>query len=225
MKAVAFWKSLNYHVSIISREGKSYFTWNAPLIEPYTIYVPDITFEQLLEFSNEDISCELINGVLIIHSPASYIHESIFSFLMAILKIFGKKYELGIPIGSRFVMKLSEKWAPEPDILFLTPKDQENLKETYLEGPASVVFEILSKSNNDKDLNEKLPKYLEKGVKEVWIIDPENKIVDIHWKNETESATGDNWIASRIIQNFKIKVSWLWDSQKLDILKILDDIG
>jgi hypothetical protein len=31
-----------------------------PIIEPYTVYVEEVSFERFLEFANEDIACELV---------------------------------------------------------------------------------------------------------------------------------------------------------------------
>ena len=195
-----------------------------PLIEPFSIYIPDISFDVLLKYATEDISCELLNGVLVIHSPASFMHESIFSFLNTLLRFYGTAHSLGIPIGSRFMTKLSEKWAPEPDIMFLTPEDQKNLKENYLLGPPSVVFEILSKTTRNDDLEKKLPQYLKLGVKEIWIIDPKQKNVTLHWQGDSKIFQDNTWVKSKIIQGFKIKVSWLWDPNSLAVSDVLKEI-
>ncbi|HMF34088.1 MAG TPA: Uma2 family endonuclease [Candidatus Lokiarchaeia archaeon] len=135
--------------------------------EPFSLYLPDKTFRDLLEFANEDIYCELLDGELVIKSPASYMHESVFGFLYTLLKLYVRKHDLGIILGSRFTMKLTDDWEPEPDIMFLTPEDQTRLQETYLEGPASVVFEILSNSNRSEDVRKKVAQYLLHGVQEV----------------------------------------------------------
>ncbi|MHA1264380.1 MAG: Uma2 family endonuclease [Candidatus Helarchaeota archaeon] len=197
---------------------------NKPLLEPYSIYIPDITFETLLNYVTEDISCELLDGVLVIRSPASFLHESIFTFLISILRIYGSINSLGVPVGSRFMIKLSEKWAPEPDIIFLTPEDQRHLKNNYLIGAPSVVFEILSKTTRHDDLKLKLPQYLKYGVKEIWIIDPEEKHITIHWKDASKSWQEHEWAKSKIISKFRIKVSWLWKPNSLNIREILEEI-
>ncbi len=197
---------------------------NKPIIEPYSIYIPEISFENLLKYANEDISCELLDGVLVIHSPASFKHESIFKFLLTLLEIYGTKKKIGTPFGSRFMMKLSDKWAPEPDIMFLTPEDQINLQENYLLGPASVVFEILSKTTRIDDLEKKLPNFLKFGVKEVWIIDPEEQKVEIHWPTAKSTFSDDTWVTSKIITNFKIKMSWLWEPDKKSVLEAFNEI-
>ena len=195
-----------------------------PLIEPYSIYIPESTFEKVLEFATEDISCELLDGVLVIRSPASSQHESIFKFLLTILELYGTNHSLGIPLGSRLMLKLSEKWAPEPDLMFLTPDDQKKLKENYFEGPASVVFEILSKTTRNDDIEKKLPQYLTSGVTEVWLIDPANKLITLHWADSNKTFQVNEWVRSRIITGFKIKSIWLWNPRSKTILEALGEI-
>ncbi len=195
-----------------------------PLLEPYSIYIPEASFKMLLSFATEDISCELLDGVLVIHSPASFLHESIFSFLDTILRFYGTAHSLGVPVGSRFVIKLSEKWAPEPDLMFLTFEDQKKLRDAYLTGPPSVVFEILSKTTREDDVEKKLPQYLKFGVKEVWLIDPEKKCVILHESASSESYYKDAWVCSKVISGFKINVSWLWNPNSQSIPAILQEI-
>ncbi len=50
----------------------------------YLILQPDVSEEEFWEYANEDTNCELINGVLIIHPPASEVHESIFKYLLTL---------------------------------------------------------------------------------------------------------------------------------------------
>jgi Uma2 family endonuclease len=192
--------------------------------EPYSIYIPDKTFEDLLEYTNEDIACELLDGVLVIHSPASYLHESIFGFLFTLLKLYGSNHALGKPIGSRFMMKLTPDWAPEPDIMFLTGEDQDRLQDTYLSGPASVVIEILSKATRKDDIEKKTPQYLESGVREVWLIDPENKNIELFWPDLEPIIYIKGWVLSKVIQNFKIQIDWIWNPNSITELDALQEI-
>ena len=194
------------------------------LREPYCVYIPDSSFQDLLDFANEDISCELLDGVLVIHSPASFTHESIFKLLLILLELFGQQKNLGRPIGSRFIMKLSDKWSPEPDILFITHKEEQSLTETYLNGPAPMVVEILSKSNRKEDLDRKLPQYLSHGVKEVWIVDYLNKDVSIHWQDGFRDFSKDEWVESKIIPEFKVKTEWLWNAKDVSAWKAVKEI-
>ncbi|MEX2728603.1 MAG: Uma2 family endonuclease, partial [Candidatus Sigynarchaeum springense] len=139
---------------------------NKPLPEPFTVYIPGFNFSRYMEYADEDIDCELIDGVLVIHSPASLEHELIFKFILNILDLYTQQNGLGIVVGSRFTMRLSDSLAPEPDIMFIERGMADRLKETYLDGPATVVFEILSPSNHEDDLTKKIPGYIKLGVKE-----------------------------------------------------------
>ena len=58
-------------------------------------------------------------------------------------------------------MRLSEAWNPEPDILVVTSKRVENIKNILLDGPADIVIEILSKATREIDITKKLLKYLD----------------------------------------------------------------
>jgi Uma2 family endonuclease len=195
-----------------------------PIPEPYSIYIPEKTFEDLLEYANEDIACELLEGILVIHSPASYLHENIFGFLFTLLKLYGTKNALGKPVGSRFMMKLTPNWTPEPDIMFLTEQDQERLQETYLSGPASVVFEILSKATRKDDIEKKTPQYLDSGVKEVWLIDPENELIQLYWPEAESISYSEGWIKSKVISNFKVRIEWIWDPNMISEMDALNEI-
>jgi Uma2 family endonuclease len=198
---------------------------NRPLIEPFSIYVPGMTFEKVLEFATEDISCELLEGVLVIHSPASFQHESIFKFLIKILDEFGEMTGLGTPVGSRFMMRLADDWAPEPDIMFLTQTDQKRLTETYLDGPASVVFEILSKTTRKDDIEKKTPKILAAGVKEVWLIDPDARTVSIHRPNRKPVQESTGWVESTFLKAFRIKAAWLWEPGNVPTRTAMAEMG
>ncbi len=198
---------------------------NKPLPEPYTIYIQNFNFEKYLEYAHEDIKCELIDGVLIIQSPASLEHELIFKFLLTLLELHVQGKKLGLVVGSRFTMRLSSTWAPEPDIMFITSEDEKNLKENYLDGPATVTFEILSPSTKDNDLNKKLPKYLDSGVKEIWIINPMEKKVKIYWKNKNyTSHKEEEWLKSRFIPGFRLREKWLWSVKSISPLEKFNEM-
>ena len=196
---------------------------NKPLPEPYTIYIKDFDFKRYMEYANEDIDCELLDGELTIHSPASLEHELIFKLVLNLLDLYLQRKKLGIALGSRFTMKLSDTWAPEPDIIFVGPMKEAQLKKTHLEGAADVVFEILSPATRKDDLEKKLPKYINWGVSEVWIIDPEQKKVILNWKDEKEEIS-QGWVVSKYIGGFKLMIEWLWDARNVDVLDTLEEI-
>lgn len=193
-------------------------TWqaNRPIPEPFLIQVPNFTWEAFLEFATEDISCELIGGNLIVHSPASLEYEQIFQWLLLFFNRYLKKIGKGIVLGSRFVMKLSPTWAPEPDLMIILSDLSTRLKENCLDGPADLVIEILSPATRELDLNKKLPQYIHFGVKEVWIVDPEEKEIQIHTQSSSASLEEGTEVVSKIFPDLHFETRWIWRRNQFD---------
>ena len=190
----------------------------------FIVLQPDISEEEFYSFADEDIKCELINGVLVIHSPATTEHEDLFGYLYTLLRLYLDETGEGKIFGSRLAMRLSPKWSPEPDILVILPKKYHNLQEGRLEGPADIVIEILSKSTREIDLEKKLPSYLDFGVREVWIIDPEKKSISIHSKSEIKewnSINKKDRVRSVVLPKFFVYFHWLWKREEFKPGKVI----
>ncbi|MEX2684237.1 MAG: Uma2 family endonuclease [Candidatus Sigynarchaeota archaeon] len=193
----------------------------------YVVLKPDVSEEEFWAISDEDSNFELIDGVLIIHSPASEEHEDIFRYLQTILTLFLEKTKQGKIYGSRFVMRLSKKWNPEPDLIIIQPENYKNIKYNYFEGPADIAIEILSKATKEIDLQKKIPKYLEVGVKEVWVMDPEDKKISIRSPNQVIEYTdpnSDRKIESGILKGLPIEIRWIWNREKHPIIEVVKNI-
>ncbi len=183
------------------------------LESPFTIFKRNVSEDEFWSFADEDIKCELIDGVLIIHSPANQDHEDIFALLISLFRYYLVNTGLGKVFGSRFVMRLSEKWNPEPDLLVILNDKLKNLEHGKLRGPADLVIEILSDSTRKTDLDEKIPHYIDEGVQEVWIIDPENHTITVRWKdgeNKYADPASLEVIVSRVLSGMRLRVQWLW---------------
>jgi len=193
----------------------------------YIIFRPDTSEEVFWEYANEDANCELIDGMLVIHSPASVEHEDIFRYLITILGFYLEETQTGKVYGSRFVMRLSPRWNPEPNLFVITPEKYSRIKENYFKGPADIVIEILSKATRDLDLNKKLPEFLRAGVREVWIVDPEHKTLSIHSSSGSiswEDPKSEEIIKSQVLPNFPFQINWLWHREDYSVNKIIRKI-
>ena len=190
----------------------------------YTILRYNITEDEFWKLSDEDTNYELIDGVLVIHSPASTEHEQIFSYLNRVLGFYVEEKEIGALLGSRLVMRLDPKWNPEPDLMLILSENRYRIKDTRVEGPADLVIEILSKATREIELEKKVPKYLECGVKEIWIIDPENKEFSVYNgdnKNTWDADMQELTIESKILTDFVLKPVWLWNRQNFPVNQII----
>ena len=196
-----------------------------PIFGKYRIEIEDVSFEEYLSFIEEDISSELRGGKVIITPPANFEHESIFRTILLLMEAIGKSKNIGSAVGSRFMVKLDEKWAPEPDVLFYRNSRKHLIKPTYFDGAPNLVVEILSPSNRKEDIEEKLPKYLELGVTEVWIVDPEEKTISMHTKQDVlKKSSSDGLIQAISIKELQFPIQWIFDLDinLVEIIKKLD---
>jgi len=84
-----------------------------------------------------------------------------------------------------------------PDIVLLTPDRFEIDRNEYFEGAPTVVIEIHSPGD---ETIEKMPFYAKLGVPEVWIIDRDTKVPEVHVLQEgdyqQQSPGRDGWLRS-----------------------------
>lgn len=188
------------------------------LLSPYLLRqynaVPD-DFEALCD---EDFRCEYVDGVLIVHSPASPKHEDLGSFLHYLLRGFTSKHRSGTVFSPNLVMQIGERRFCS-DVSFLCAEQKDRVQTDRVVGPMDLVIEILSKSTRAFDLDEKLTWYREARVPEIWLVDPDHRQFHVDWLKLTEEQSpGDyqterlergRW-QSRIVGGFWMDVEWLW---------------
>ncbi|MDR1587042.1 MAG: Uma2 family endonuclease [Treponema sp.] len=137
------------------------------------------TYGDYLE-TDEDCRAEIIDGQLYVMSPPSRYHQSILGKLFVKIALFleGKPYRVyPAPFGVRLFPKndLSDDTYFEPDITVVC--DLSKLDDRGCNGPPDMIIEIMSSSNRQNDMLVKFRKYLQAGVREYWIVDPDEKTV------------------------------------------------
>ncbi len=69
-----------------------------------------------------------------------------------------------------------------------------NPDSAYYEGAPILAVEILSPSDTQKDIDDKVELYLETGVKVVWIVNPRFRTVTIHRPNEAPTFVNEHQV-------------------------------
>jgi Uma2 family endonuclease len=109
-----------------------------------------MTYEEFLDWLDEDTPAEWRDGQVVMASPAKLKHQNISTFLITLLAFFADVHELGTIIGPPFQMRLATS-GREPDVLFVAAAHLDRLKETYLDGPADLVVEVVSPESGGRD--------------------------------------------------------------------------
>ncbi len=189
-----------------------------------------MTYEEFLEWADEDALAEWVEGEVVLYSPASVQHQVIRDFLLATMRAFTEAKGLGIVLSAPFQMKLARS-GREPDLLFVAKDNLGRLRETYLEGPADLVVEIVSPESERRDKGEKFWEYQEAGVKEYWIIDPEKKQAEfwelsLSGKFQLRMEGSEGKYESKAIEGFWLRIEWLWNPPSLlDAIREMGIIG
>jgi Uma2 family endonuclease len=110
-------------------------------------------------------------------------------------------------------MRLDERWSAEPDLMVVREENVGRMKDRYLDGPADWVIEIASEDDPQFEQREKLPRYREAHLPEIWLIDRFAELVRV----ETLASHGyrsmvlhEGRLVSTVVPGFWIETDWLW---------------
>jgi Uma2 family endonuclease len=194
---------------------------------PYLIVKPSLSEEEFYRLADEDSDWEYLDGRIVMHSPASDQHEDIFRFLLTLLSAYLDERKGAVVRGSRYPMRLDASWSPEPDILVVREHHRHLMTPCRLEGPADMVVEIASESDPRLDYREKLPRYRQAGIEEIWIVNPFEREILVEVKTSISYATrvlSSGRLESQVLAGFWIETSWLWQKDLPSTLACLREI-
>ena len=126
---------------------------------------------------------ELIDGVFYDMAAPSYLHQAILIQLLRLFSDCAEQHDMPCEV---FIAPCDVRLDKDnytmvqPDLLVICGK-QDYLHMKRLEGAPDLAVEILSPSTRSKDMILKLYKYEKAGVREYWIVDPEQRTVTVHF--------------------------------------------
>jgi len=166
---------------------------------------------------------ELIKGKIYKMSPApGRLHQKTSNILASEITWFlkGKSCELytapfdvRFPIGKEMNKTLT---VVQPDICIIC--DKSKLDEKGCLGAPDMIIEILSPKSAKKDIKDKFQLYEENGVREYWIISPENKVVDVFVLKEDKKYH----LIGKFADDDKVKVN-IFDGLEINLADIFTE--
>ncbi len=156
--------------------------------EPVIDYNARYSYADYLKFDFEEM-VELIKGKIFRMSPAPRVtHQQISSNLHRIFanffhhhpcQVFHAPTDIVLPVKNK--KKESATTVVQPDICIIC--DLSIIEDLCVYGVPDLIIEILSPHTRKKDLQNKYEVYEESGVKEYWIVMPEEKLVEVFLLN------------------------------------------
>ena len=126
---------------------------------------------------SKDERWEIIGGEAFAMTPAPLTrHQRIATRLSRLLGNFFKGGPCEL-LAAPTDLKLSEEDIVQPDLLVVCDPDQ--IKRTHVEGPPSLVIEILSPDSLKHDRVVKMELYARFGVPEYWIVTPYPSMIEV----------------------------------------------
>lgn len=102
----------------------------------------------------------------------------------------------------------------QPDIMVICDLEEYLDDNDYYKGVPTLIVEVLSKGTRRKDLIKKLDLYMSCGVKEYWIVNPDNKEVTVYLFAEQNIQEFTTFKQNEIAQ------SYLFEKLKIEVQRI-----
>jgi Uma2 family endonuclease len=144
------------------------------------------TFEQFLDLAmGLDEHWELVDGVMVERISAQFDHEKLLMRLNRILGIYVEERNLGIVLGSRSAVEISETDGRLPDLVFIRRERMDIILQRAIYGAPDLVAELTSPSDRPADTRRVELDYRRIGVPEVWFVDQKRRSVRVLRRTDT----------------------------------------
>jgi Uma2 family endonuclease len=127
---------------------------------------------------------QLIEGELYMSPAPNRYHQVISRNIEFMLLKYLEANPRGELYHAPFDVYLSEHDVFQPDIVFVGQENFRMLTDAGVEGTPDFAVEILSPSTAYLDKKSKLRVYARTGLKELWIIDPEPRLIQVYMLQE-----------------------------------------
>jgi len=144
-----------------------------------------ITADELLVLSQQDENrYELIQGIVVMMSPAGSIHGDLALNLGARIRIYVEDHHLGRSFAAEtgFLLDTAPDTVRAPDVSFVRTErlPAEGLPQSYFPGAPDLVVEVVSPNDRASDVQEKVQDWLHHGTLLVWVVEPASQTVIVY---------------------------------------------
>jgi Uma2 family endonuclease len=159
---------------------------------------------------------QLIDGELVMTPSPTYGHQRVIRSLVADLLTYLAQNPVGEIIFAPMDVYLSETEVYQPDIVFISNKRRHIIQER-IQGVPDLIIEVISPANAYYDLVHKKNAYEATGVQEYWIVDPQEKTIEVFENRDGEFKTLtrkklNGTVSSRLLEGFSVSLERLFSN-------------
>jgi Uma2 family endonuclease len=145
--------------------------------------VESITTAEQLFHAPELGRCELIEGELIMMSPAGSRHGAIAAKMAQILLNFVETHALGVVLGAETGFRIASDpdTVRAPDTAFIrADRVGKTLPQGFFPGAPNLAVEVLSPDDRASEVLAKVENWLDAGSEAVWVVDPKTCTIAVY---------------------------------------------
>ena len=154
----------------------------------YVLAAKGLTYDDYCKLPS-DHRYELIEGGLRLVPSPSVIHQGISHRIVRAFDKWIDDHNQGRVYYSPLDVVLDERNVVQPDILYVAQERLGIITEQFVAGAPDLVVEILSPSTGGWDRTKKRELYGRFGVRELWLVDPEARSIELAVLRGTELVT------------------------------------
>lgn len=184
-------------------------------------YEPDpnkkSTYQDYLELPEEPgYRYEILEGVLVKDPSPNVIHQRVSRRLQRILEdYFWVTDSQGEIFNAPLDVTFQDITVVQPDIFYISGKQKEIVKDVRIDGPPTLIVEVLSPSSQRKDRLQKMRIYQKTQVQHYWIISPEEKTMECFSLQEglyalVASGMDEDVVEHPVFSGLSIALKDLW---------------
>ena len=137
-----------------------------------------ITYADYLKIDDNN-RYEIFNGELLMVPAPSTDHQAISRNIGSLIWSFVKQKVIGKVFNAPVDVVFDDDEVFQPDIVFIKSENQHIIRKSAIKGIPDLIVEIVSPSSAFYDMVEKKEVYGKYGVKEYWLVFPDEKVIEI----------------------------------------------
>jgi Uma2 family endonuclease len=174
-----------------------------------------LTYDDYCLLPNDRNRYEILDGELCVTPAPATKHQTALGNLYRLLA----NHIVANQLGKLFIAPTDLILAPttivQPDLIFIGNDRRSIVTERAIEGPATLVIEILSPTTHRTDRVTKAQLYAKHQVPQYWLMDPDQRTLEayelvIDHYDLTASASGAEVFAPSLFPGLSIQLSDLW---------------
>jgi Uma2 family endonuclease len=173
------------------------------------------TAEEFMALPDNGKQYELIKGELVEIPSPSYSQGKVINNLSRLLGVYVKDNSVGeLVSGTAFILGVRN--VVIPDVAFVASERLTTDLDYFdaFHGAPDLAVEVVSRTDNIFQLDEKVEEYLKVGVRLVWVINPRSRLVFVYQPNSLKPLTlgiEDELTGETVIPGFKLLVKRLFE--------------